>query len=117
MTRHAPLAEPVAAGDAPRQLAQLRRLLLLVEEIAGRGGETARSPESELDEAARIGAAHGQALPVLQRRFDALVAETAAWAAAGVEALTLAGGPRPAAARLADELAAALEDLLKLLKL
>jgi hypothetical protein len=47
---------------------------------------------------------------VVQRRFDALSGETAAWAAAGVEALLSAGAaPRPAPAH---RLAGALEDSL-----
>ncbi len=113
---HQPSPLSAAAGaDAGRQVAQLRQVLLLVEQIAGRG-DPARAAEIALDEAARFGAAYGDALPVVQRRFDALVAETVAWAAAGAEALSLAGGPRPAAARLADELGQAIEDLAKLLK-
>ena len=46
-----------------------------------------------------------RALPIVQRRFEALAAETALWAAAGVEALLAAGDaapPRAAAARLAE---------------
>jgi hypothetical protein len=117
MTRHDPQPPPAAGfGDAGRQLAQLREVLRLVEAIAGRT-DGPKEPESALDEAARVASAYGDALPVVQRRFDALVAETVAWAAAGVDALTRAGGPRPAAARLADELARAVEDLLNLLKL
>jgi phage host-nuclease inhibitor protein Gam len=114
MSRHAPPPEAAPAGDAPRRLAQLRQLLLLVGEIAGR--PPARNGDRDLDEAARIGAAYAAALPILQRRVDALVSETSAWAAAGVDALTRGGTPA-AAARLADELAAAIEDVLKLLRL
>ena len=116
MTRHAPLPDAAPASDAPRQLGQLRQVLLLVEQIAGRC-DGALSPDAALDEAARIGDAYGEALPIVQRRFDALTAETSAWAAAGVEALTRTGGAPAAAARLADELGQALDDLLKLLKL
>ena len=116
MSRHAPPSAAAPAGDAPRQLAQLREVLALVEQIAGRM-DGARSRDAALDEAARVGAAYGQALPVAQRRFEALVAETVAWAAAGVEALTRAGGSPAAAARLADELGETIEGLLKLLKL
>jgi hypothetical protein len=117
MTRHEPQPQPAAAfGDAGRQLAQLREVLRLVEAIAGQG-EAGDPPHAALDEAARVTSAYGDALPIVQRRFDALVAETVAWAAAGVDALTRAGGPRPAAARLAGELSRALEDLLALLKL
>ena len=116
MTRHEPQPRPEAAfGDAGRQLAQLREVLRLVEAVAGRPSASG-APEGPLDEAARVAAAYGDALPIVQRRFDALVAETVAWAAAGVDALSRAGGPRPAAARLADELDRALEDLLALLK-
>ncbi|HYG30092.1 MAG TPA: hypothetical protein VD887_07750 [Allosphingosinicella sp.] len=113
MTRHAPQPHAALQGDAPRQLAQLRQLLLLVERIAGR--QSRDGADAALDEAARIGVAYGEALPVLQRRVDALTAETSAWAAAGVEALSRAGGSPPAAARLADELSDALNDLAKLL--
>jgi len=116
MTRHAPVPQAAPAGDAPRQLAQLREVLVLVERIAGRPQQSGNR-DSALDEAARIGAAYGEALPILQRRFDALVAETAAWAAAGVEALSRAGAPAPAARRLADELEDALADLTRLLRL
>ena len=117
MTHHSPPPAALAGADAGRQLAQLREVLSLVEAIAGRGGASA-GREAALDEAARVSGAYGDALPIVQRRFDAMVAETVAWAAAGVEALTLAGGtPRAAAARLAEELARAIEDMLKLLKL
>lgn len=120
MTRHAPLpdaaTETARSGDAPRRLEQLRELLALVEQIAGRPRQ-ARSPDSALDEAARIGAAYGDALPILRRRFDALVGETAGWAAAGVEALAQAGGNPAAAARLADELGDSIAGLTRLLKL
>jgi hypothetical protein len=118
MTRHAPLpdAAPKAARspDAPRQVAQLRELLSLVEQIAGR--PVSAAPGAALDEAARVRTAYGDAVPVLQRRFDALLSEASAWAAAGVEALTRAGAPAPAARRLADELGDSIADLLRLLK-
>ena len=116
MTRHSPPPQGLPTGDAPRQLAQLREVLLLVRQIAGRG-EAPRSSDSELDEAARIGSAYGGAVPIVQRRFDALVAEAVAWAAAGVDALTRAGGSPAAAERLADELDEAVADILKLINL
>ncbi|HEX9932067.1 MAG TPA: hypothetical protein VGB08_04440 [Allosphingosinicella sp.] len=116
MTRHAPPPEAADGSDAPRRLAQLREVLHLVEHVAGRGG-SGRGADRELDQAARIGGAYAEALPILQRRINALVAETSAWAAAGVDALTRAGGTQAAAARLADELRAAIEDVLRLLKL
>lgn len=114
MTLQSPPPQAAAGADAGRQLAQLREVLRLVEQIAGRGSAAGR--DSALDEAIRAGAAYGDALPIVQRRFDAQVAETVAWAAAGVEALSLSGGPRAAAARLADELKLAIEDLVKLLR-
>jgi len=117
MTHQSPLAEPQSAPDAGRQIAQLREVLHLVEALAGRGGG-GRSLDRALEEAAVVSSAYGAALPIAQRRFDALTAETVAWAAAGVEALTLAGGGAPAAAaRLADELGRAIGELLRLLRL
>jgi hypothetical protein len=100
-------------ADAGAEIAQLRQLLSLVEEIAGR--TPAGPDDGELDEAARISAAYCAAAPVLQKRFDSLAFETATWAAAGVEALMkIAEGRRPtgpAAARLADALRKALARL------
>jgi hypothetical protein len=104
---------PTGAADPGRAVAELRHVLGLVEEIAGRapGGGEAQA----LDEAARIEAAHAAAWPIVQRRFDRLAAETAGWAAAGVEVLIVLedkGRPaRAAAAKLADELAEALDRL------
>ena len=107
-----PLYAPGTA-DAGGQIAQLRQVLALVEELAGRGRA---SPQSEaMDEAARISGAYAEALPIDQKRFDNLADETARWAAAGVEALLRlneAGMPvRAAASRLADELQAGLRKL------
>lgn len=116
MTHQATALQADQAPDAAAQLAQLREVQALVMQIAGRS-DRSPSRDAALDEAARAGSAYGDALPVTRRRVDALVAETAAWAAAGVEALTRAGGTRAAAGRLAEELDHAIEDLLKLLKL
>jgi hypothetical protein len=116
MTHQAPPSAPVAGPDPGRQIAQLREALRLVERIAG--GPASPSPEHALDEAARLGIAYEAALPVVQRRFEALAAETAIWAAAGVEALLAAessGPPRAAAFRLARQLDAALSQLAALL--
>ena len=110
MTHQAPPVSPAAGADPGRQLAQLREALRLVERIAGRTS----AAEAGLDEAATLSAAYDRALPVAQRRFDALAAETSIWAAAGVEALLVAGEaapPRAAAARLADSLGKALREL------
>ena len=100
-------------ADAGAEIAQLRQVLVLVDEIAGR--PPSRLDGGALDEAARVSAAYGSALPIVQKRFDALAAQTATWAAVGVEALMkigAAGRPTgPAAARLADELRKALATL------
>ena len=118
MTRHAPPRPPAAGADAGRQVAQLREAQALVERIAGRSGRS--DDDALLEQAARLSAAYDRALPVVQRRFDTLAAETAAWAAAGVEALLVAGAsgtPRAAAARLADDLDRALSGLTDLVLL
>lgn len=111
---------PVQHGpaNAVRQLAQLAQLHDLIQRIAGEATGAPRS-EDALDRSARISAAYDDALPVVRKRFDALAAETAQWAASGVEALLQgrsdAPPPRAAAARLAEELSqsrVALEALL-----
>lgn len=110
MTHQPPPLSAAPASDPGRQIAQLRQALALVERIAGR---TSDDGDGGLDEAARISAGHDRAPPIVQRRFDALAAESAAWTAAGVEAL-LAAGERPsraAAARLADSIRAALAEM------
>ena len=106
---------PFAYGtaDAGGEIAQLRHVLALVEELAGR--RSGFAPDPEFDEAARVRSAYEAAQPIVQRRFDTLAAHTARWAAAGVAALvTLRERERPvgpAAARLADELRKALAQL------
>jgi hypothetical protein len=94
-------------------MAELRHVLGLVAEIAGLPGSA--SDDTHLDEAARIEAAYETAWPLNRKRFDDLAAETAAWAAAGVEALLALeerGWPtKAAAARLAVELERALKRL------
>ena len=115
MTHQAP-PSPVPPGfDPGRQVAQLLEVLRLVERIAG-GAEPA-APDGRLEEAARISEAYDRALPVARRRFEALAAETSVWAAAGVEALLIAGedAPRAAAARLAHSLDRALSEMAALL--
>ena len=106
MTQQEPPLYAPGLADAGEQLAQLRQVLTLVEELAGRA---TRPPDDEaLDSAARVSAAYARALPIDQKRFDSLAGETARWAKAGVEALLKlddAGMPvRAAAERLADEL-------------
>jgi hypothetical protein len=115
MTHHSGTLVSACSGDAGEEMARLREVLALVEQIAGRP----TSHQAGLDENARITGAHEAALPIVQRRFDALAAETARWAAAGVEALLdlhERGRPsRAAAGRLAEELARALARLCKIL--
>lgn len=112
---HTQFARP--SIDAGRQLAQLRQVLLLVEELAGRQ-PTGAEGDQALEEGARIGSIYWDALPIVRRRFDALAGETVAWSAAGVEALLAAGDKRsPAAARrLAQELQTALDTLTRMLR-
>ena len=109
----------IAGADAGRQVAQLRQVLTLVGEIAGLRSTPAIG-DAALDEAARVSSAYGDALPVVQRRFDALASEASAWAAAGVEALVAAserGSAKHAARRLAEELERTLSDLSAMLPL
>ena len=118
MTHQSAHHPAIAGADAGRQVAQLRQVLALVGEIAGR--RPSASGDAALDEAARVSSAYGDALPVVQRRFDALAAEASAWAAAGVEALVAAserGSARHAARRLAEELERTLSDLSAMLRL
>jgi hypothetical protein len=118
MTHQSPTHYSRVPIDAGRQVAQLRHVLRLVEELAGRQ-PVAGADDAALDESARVSSAYDHALPIVQRRFDALAGETAAWSTAAVEALLAAGQGRTAAAagRLAEELAGALNDLAKLLRL
>ena len=111
MTHQAPPASALPGGDPGRQVASLREALILVRGICGAPDLPA---EALLDEAAWFSSAYERASPVRQRRFDALTGETAAWAAAGVEAL-LTSGDRPPAAP-AHRLATALEGSLAQLK-
>jgi hypothetical protein len=113
MTQHdVPLYAPGLA-DAGGQVAQLREVLALVEEIAGAPGQALG--DAALEDAARVSAAYAAAPPVAQRRFDDRAAATARWAAAGVETLLrLQERERragPAAAALADALHRALGEL------
>lgn len=113
MTHQAPPAPALPGGDPGRQVASLREALLLVRSISG--AEHGDDDDALLDEAARFSSAYEQASPVVQRRFDALSNEIAAWAAAGVEALLAAGDAPPAAP--ARRLAGAMEDGLDQLRL
>lgn len=110
MTHQPPPLSASPADDPGNRIAQLREVLALVERLAGRGEPAG---DEGLDEAARISAGHDRAPPIIRRRFDALAAESAVWAASGVEALLAAGEqpPRAAAARLADAIRATLAEL------
>ena len=115
MTHQAPPSPAADGPDPGRQIAQLHEALRLVERIAGQP----RLHDRALEEAARISDAHDLALPVVQRRFEALASETALWAAAGVEALLAsrdAPPSRAAAGRLALQLETALDELAALLR-
>ena len=117
MTHQAP-PQPSASGTDPARLvAQLHEVLRLVDRLAGRSG--GRSGDALLDEAALVSDAYDRAMPIVQRRFDALAGEASVWAAAGVEALLAAGriAPAPAAAaRLALQIEAALSELSELIR-
>jgi len=93
-----------AVQGSAADVAELRQVLALVSEMAGR---PLPSPLS-LDEDARIAAAYADALPIVQVCFDRLAAETTARATAGIKALiALRDGGRPtraAAERLAGSL-------------
>jgi len=109
MTHQAPPFSAAPGSDPGQRIAQLRELLLLVERIAGQS----QMADAGLDSAARVSAGWDRAAPIVQRRFDALLAESAAWAAAGVEALLAAGEtpPRAAAARLGGAIRRTLAEL------
>jgi hypothetical protein len=112
MHQQAPSHFPGLA-DAGGQVTQLRQVLALIEELAG--GGSAPPASAALDQAARISAAYERALPIDQRRFDLFAADTARWAAAGVEALLKLEERRQpcraAASVLAAKLASALAAL------
>lgn len=112
MTHQAPPASALPGGDPGRQVASLLEVLILVRGLSGETVE--QDPDALLDAAAFVSSAYERASPVSQRRFDALSAEVAAWAAAGVEALLAAGVSPPA--QPAQRLAAALEQSLSRLR-
>ena len=117
VTHQAPPCPAPRDTDPGRQVAQLREALRLVERIAGRSSSAPN--DASLDEAAQVSEGYDRAAPIVQRRFDALAGETAAWAAAGVEALLAAGGanpPRAAAERLADQLERSLSAMTDLVR-
>lgn len=118
MTHQAPPSSAPSGADPGQQIAQLREVLRLVEQIAGVELHGDRH-DVQLDEAARISVAYDGALPIVQRRFETLVAEATDWAAAGVEALLIAAEtapPQAAAARLAVQLERTLNELTDLIR-
>lgn len=100
-----------APPSGPDGLDRLADLSALVSRIAGREDE-------EAPDADGLAAAYEGALPVAQRRFDALVAEATAWSAAGAEALLAASETdgRIAAERLGDALDDAFRELRALVR-
>ena len=116
MTQPWTAADQPGLADAGAQVAQLRRILALVEEIAGRA---AGDGDGALDEGARIAAAYEAALPIDRRRFDRAAWAAVAGASAGASALVTLeerGGPvGPAAGRLAEELRTRLRELADIL--
>lgn len=103
-----------SAEPADTRLARLAEVLALVERLAGDAGAAIPMPP----DTAAIYAAAG---PIARRRFDALAAETAAFAAAGIEILlrqadTGGSGQQAAARCLAREMRAAIDDLARLLQ-
>ena len=118
MSHQSPLQQLSVPVEAGHQVARLREVLLLVEELAGR--ERDEDGGAALDESARFSSAYANALPIAQRRFDALADETAAWAATAVEALLARQDapepPRAAATVLARELDLALTDLARIVR-
>ena len=114
MTHQAPTDSAQRTADPGGQIARLRHVLALVEEIGG-GPRQKPRPESALEENATISSAYADAPAIVQRRFDAMATETALWAAAGVKALLAVRAPAPppraAAAVLAAELARSMRQL------
>jgi hypothetical protein len=99
---------------ADTRLARLAEVLTLVERLAGNpGAAIATWPDAAT--------AYAAAGPIARRRFDALAAETAAFAAAGIEILLRRsetgghGHQQAAARRLAQEMRAAIDELARLL--
>ena len=108
-------------ADAGRDLARLHHLSGLIAQMAGRPAPAIDRPiDQALDRNASVSGAYGSMSPVAQRRFDAMVAETLAWAVTGLDALARVKDPRhqprAAARRLADDLERTLADIAALLR-
>lgn len=105
MTQPTTIRADLSSVGAPA-FGQLRAVLALVDRISGRQAQPA-DREALLHDDARLATAYHDAADVTRRRFDALAADAAAYAAAGIQALI--GRPstpatRAAAERLATEL-------------
>ncbi len=85
-----------SGADAEHQLSRIAQVRAMVGGLAG----ASDAPAAPRNIAPRYDAAP----PVVQRRFDALADETAAWAATGIRALVAAGQAPAAAAALHVEL-------------
>lgn len=108
-----PIEKQPETSSGGREFAELRHVLTLAQQIAGRSS----SSGDALNELARMSSDYERAPAIVQGRFDALAAETAAWAAVGINALMAYSSSRPphaAAARLADELGRAVKRLGKI---
>lgn len=95
-----PMADPRPAPA--EQIAQLRAIRALVDELAGNAPPGQQTARGDLD------LRYDRAPSIAQRRFDALAGETAAYAAAGLSALIAGRGAgglvNGAAAHLAREM-------------
>lgn len=112
MTNARPAYVEAPPSEAGQHFARLEQMLALVEQVAG------HEPPRLFDydrERVRVGRAYEYASPIAQRRFDTLVEETSIWASFGVDVLAASDDPHHphthAAARLADELEQALEEI------
>lgn len=111
------ISPPVVPEGKPapaQQLTELRAIQALVDELAGiRPAAPPLAPDPALD------GRYDSAPPLVQRRFDAVAGETAAFAAAGLSAL-IAGrkqgpGTSAAAAHLAREMERSIRAMEKIL--
>lgn len=117
MTRHQ-TTRPASPDDRPgQQLARLRAVLALVESMAGIESAGA----VDLGDGAALEDRYASAPGAARRRYDALAGETAAFAAAGIEALIrarvepVADVSRPAA-RLAQEMRGSIRTMERLIR-
>lgn len=111
------ISQPLVPENRPspaEQLTELRAILALVNELAGASIPVAPEPYDHA-----VDKRYDSAAPLVQRRFDAVAGETAAYAAAGLTAL-IAGrkqgaGASAAAAYLAREMEKSIHAMEKIL--